>query len=403
MRILIIAPHYNYFVKDQVEAMSELVEEIHVFVKHNSLADLISKVRIPRLSDHAKNYTYKSLINLNKKPPNVYVHVLSFPYIVPDGKNYTLGLAIYKKIQRVITDKKIDFDIIHSHFVYHYGQAGSLIKRKTGIPFVITAHGDDIYDFPFRNDRWRNIILETLKFADHIITVSYRNSTILSKDLGVSGNKISVIPNGFNPNLFKPIHKDVARDYLGLPPDKKIILNVASLVPIKGHDVLITAIKRVVRTREDVLLTIIGNGPLKRKLVNIIKKRNLEKYVRFEGIKPHSEIPLWMNAADLFVLPSLSEGNPTVMFEVLGVGLPFVGTAVGGVPEIITSEDYGLLCPPKDPECLAEKILIALEKEWNREKIRKYAERFTWNNIAKEIVRIYKQISSTTWRQKNEK
>ena len=77
------------------------------------------------------------------------------------------------------------------------------------------------------------------------------------------------------------------------------------------------------------------------------------------------------------------------MFEALGVGLPFVGTTVGGVPEIITSEDYGLLCPPADPECLAEKILTALEKNWDREKIRKYAEQFTWENIAKSVLNIY--------------
>ena len=85
------------------------------------------------------------------------------------------------------------------------------------------------------------------------------------------------------------------------------------------------------------------------------------------------------------------------MFEALGVGLPFVGTAVGGVPEIITSEDYGLLYPPKDPKCLAEKILIALEKDWDREKIRKYAEQFTWENIAKKIINIYTQVIHNEW------
>ena len=63
------------------------------------------------------------------------------------------------------------------------------------------------------------------------------------------------------------------------------------------------------------------------------------------------------------------------MFECLGFGKPFVGTKVGGVPEIITSEDYGLLCEPANSK-LVEKILIALDNEWNDEKIRKYAERF---------------------------
>lgn len=84
-----------------------------------------------------------------------------------------------------------------------------------------------------------------------------------------------------------------------------------------------------------------------------------------------------MNACDLFVLPSLSEGNPTVMFECLGCGKPFIGTKVGGIPEIIVSDDYGLLCEPANSEDLAEKILIALDKEWDEEKIRNYAKQFT--------------------------
>jgi len=78
---------------------------------------------------------------------------------------------------------------------------------------------------------------------------------------------------------------------------------------------------------------------------------------------------LWINAADIFVLPSLGEGNPTIMFECLGCGKPFVGTTVGGVPEVITSDDYGLLVEPADPKDLARKILMALGREWDREAI----------------------------------
>ena len=107
----------------------------------------------------------------------------------------------------------------------------------------------------------------------------------------------------------------------------------------------------------------------------------------------HDEIPIWMNACDLFVLPSLNEGNPTVMFECLGCGTPFVGTKVGGIPEIITSDDYGLLCEPANPGELAEKILIALDKEWDCEKIQKYAEQFTWENIVEGIMDVYKKVS----------
>jgi len=69
-----------------------------------------------------------------------------------------------------------------------------------------------------------------------------------------------------------------------------------------------------------------------------------------------------------------------------------VGTRVGGVPEVITSDDYGLLIEPADPENLVEKILVALDREWDREKILMYAEQYTWENITKRIVGVYTRI-----------
>ncbi|NQE53325.1 D-inositol-3-phosphate glycosyltransferase [ANME-1 cluster archaeon GoMg3.2] len=123
-----------------------------------------------------------------------------------------------------------------------------------------------------------------------------------------------------------------------------------------------------------------------------IKKAGLENCVKLTGGKPHDVIPIWINACDVFTLPSLNERNPNVMFEALGCGKPFVGTKVGGAPEIITSEDYGLLCEPANPKELAEKILIALDKEWDDEKIRKYAEQFRIENKAKEVLEVYKQV-----------
>ena len=73
-------------------------------------------------------------------------------------------------------------------------------------------------------------------------------------------------------------------------------------------------------------------------------------------------------------------------------GKPFIGTKVSGEPEIITSDDYGLLCEPANPKALAEKILIALDKEWDDEKIRRHAERFRWENIAEEVLEVYGKI-----------
>ena len=84
------------------------------------------------------------------------------------------------------------------------------------------------------------------------------------------------------------------------------------------------------------------------------------------------------------------------MFEALSCGKPFVGTRVGGVPEIITSDIYGLLVEPADSLDLSQKILLALDLQWDREKILEYAERFTWENISKEIMTLYKEIGVLT-------
>jgi len=118
----------------------------------------------------------------------------------------------------------------------------------------------------------------------------------------------------------------------------------------------------------------------------------ISSQINYLQVKPHAEIPIWMNACDVFVLPSLRESFGIVKIEVMACGKPVVATYNGGSEEIITSEDYGLLCEPANPEDLAEKILIALDKEWDDEKIRKYAERFTWEDIAKEIVKVYNTV-----------
>lgn len=394
LKILVLPHRYDFFVKGAVEATAKYVESINVLVRHNYLAEISKYFPIGRFLLNVGRYSKNNLLNLKGKPENVNVHLVSLLYFVTDGKNKSLGDKLAKKTEKIIKKKGIQFNLIHAHFTYPYGYAGVKLGEEFNVPVVITAHGFDVYDLPFRDEGWERKIKWVLNQTSHVITVSQSNKKILVEKLGVNENKLSVSPNGFSSKLFYPLMDNAnIRQRLNLPLDKKIILNVANLYPIKGHRHLIEAVKDLEKYRKDILCIIIGDGRLRRDLKVQIKKLNLENYVKLVGAKIHREISLWMNAADLFVLPSLSEGNPTVMFESLGVGLPFVGTKVGGVPEIITSEDYGLLCEPADPKGLAEKILIALDKDWDREKILKYAKRFTWENIAKETRGIYESIA----------
>jgi len=393
MNVLVLGSFYRWFIKDLVEAQSKYISEINVLIRYNRIVHLLKYLpKVGYIRHIHMHYSLEGISDNTNIPANVHVHLVPTLYFIPDGQNFKLGDKLVKIFEKYIKTYKIKFDLIHSHFTYPYGYVGAKLAEKYNAPVIITAHGHDIYDMPFRNQQWASKIKFALDRADYIITVSKKSKEILTKKLNVPSCKIYVIPNGFNPRLFTPKPRVEARLALNLPLNKKLILNVAQLLPIKGHIYLIQAMKHVVQKRSDVVCLIIGDGMLKRTLLDQVKRLGLENYIKFLGAKSHNDVPLWMNAADLFVLPSLSEGNPTVMFEALGVGLPFVGTKVGGIPEIITSEDYGLLCEPANPKDLAEKILIALEKEWDREKIRKYAEQYSWEKIAKEYFRIYQRV-----------
>ena len=392
IRILVIAPFYDSFpfVGDLIDATSKYVEHIDVLIHHNYLAELAPYIPLPYFR-WVERFTKKNLVELKHKPENVTVHMLSMLYFTPDGRNRRLGDKLFKKFYQYIKKYKLEFDIIHAHMHWPQGYVAVKLKEELNVPAVVTVHATqaDLKNVcnPQNSSKYEHIHL-VFRNASALIRVNQKDLSFLKK----FNPNVYYVPNGFDPNRLKLTSRNEARKALMLPLDKKLIFSLGNLVERKGFQHLITAMKEVLKVREDVRCFIGGDGPMKRKFEKLIKRLGLQEYVKLLGFLPDDELKYWMNAADLFVLPSLSEGNPTVMFEALGVGLPFVGTAVGGVPEIITSEDYGFLCPPADPECLAEKILVALEREWDRERIRKYAERFTWDTISKRIIDIYINI-----------
>lgn len=387
-KLLIICHAYHTFQKDSIEAISKYFDETTVLVRTNPLAELSRRLPLPLL----ERYKLANVIDLTRKPREVTVRPTPMLYLPLDRSYKSLGKVHFDHVQKIIRRHRNEYDLVHCHFTWSSGYVGARLKKECGIPFIVTGHGFDIYSLPFKDNIWQEKISWVLNTADQIITVSRSNLACIKK-LGIS-TPITVIPNGFRSDLFYPREPVMCRQVLNLPEDMKIILTVGNLVPIKGQKYLIEAMKAIVQERRDVLCIIIGSGRLRTKLEQQIRSLGLDEFVMLVGGKPHDAIPLWMNACDLFVLPSLHEGNPTVMFEALGCGKPFVGTRVGGVPEVITSDDYGLLVNPTDTEDLAEKILVALDREWNRDKILQYAERYTWENIAKEIMFVYEKVLS---------
>jgi glycosyltransferase involved in cell wall biosynthesis len=314
-------------------------------------------------------------------------------------KYFTLPIEILRKRNcylatkssiKALSKNPINFSLIHAHFLEN-GFVGTTLKNQYSKPLVVTAHGGDVYDLPFR-DAWYNTLARfVLAEADQIITVSRFNAEKLLS-LGAPSNKLHVIPNGYDEKLFKPIPVYKARESLGLPLNKKILLSVGNLVDVKGHKYLIDAMSYVLKKRNDVILVIVGTGVLRENLEKKARDLDLNDKILFMGGKKHEEIPLWMNACDIFVLPSLNESFGVVIIEAMACGKPVIGTRVGGIPEIISRDNIGILVKPKHSESLSECIIEALEKKWIPKDIIDYAQQYSWTNIVKRILEVYYKV-----------
>lgn len=384
--ILFIAHSYSNFQKESINSTSKYFNKCSVLVEYNPITKISEYINISYLRQFNLNYK----IDLVDTPPNVNVWPTPILYAPLDSQYKKIGEKHLKAVENKIHKNNINFNLVHAHFTWSAGYVGAKLKEKYGVPFVVTAHGYDIYLLPFKDNEWKNKIEYVLNSADHIITVSNSNADCIKK---LNTNvPVTVIPNGYRSNLFYPIDTLKCREFLRLPLDKKIILAVGNLVEVKGHKYLIESIKRIIGSRKDIQCYIIGWGKLQRKLKKQIAAAGIQDYVKLLGGKPHNEIPLWMNACDVFVLPSLRESFGVVQIEALATGKPVVATFNGGSEEIIVSEDYGLLVNPGNSYELARNIEVALNKEWNTEKILTYAQKYQWENISKQIQEIYQKI-----------
>ena len=385
-KVLFIVHSYSNFQKDSINGVCNHFKNCSVLVRSNPISEVANYISIPYLN----RFKLDCKIDLIDLPSNMEVHPTPIFYAPTDSQYKKLGEKHLRSVEKAIDRNNIEFDVIHSHFTWSAGYVGAKLKEKYDIPFIVTAHGYDIYDLPFRDKEWKDRIEYVLNAADCIITVSNSNLECIKK-LNVD-TPVRVIPNGFNDKMFHPMDSHDCRKNLNLPFDKKIILTVSNLVEVKGHKYLIEAMSEIVKHRKDVLCLIVGGGQLERKLGKQIRSAGLQDYVKLVGGKPHNEIPTWMNACDVFVLPSLRESFGVVQIEAMACGKPVVATRNGGSEEIVLSEDYGFLAEPGDSQDLAEKIEMALDIIWDENKIINYAEQYQWENITDQIQQIYSSI-----------
>jgi len=210
--------------------------------------------------------------------------------------------------------------------------------------------------------------------------------------LGIPDEKICCIPNGVDAKKFYPVPKEQARRELGLP-NRRTVLSVGNLTDNKGFDLVIKSLRILVERfhEKDVQLAIVGDGPYRSQLEKTISSCKLDGRVHMVGSVAHDKLRFWYSGADVFCLASNREGWPNVLLESLACGTPVVATPVGGIPEIISSENVGLLSE-RDQSKIAEAIRAALKKSWCSEEIVEYAKRFTWEQTALAVLDVFDSV-----------
>jgi len=305
--------------------------------------------------------------------------------VIPKIMRCLYGFFFYDGIRNTVEEiyEDFEFDKILATWAYPDAFGAALIARQMDKPLYIKVHGTDINVF-IQYFLRRTMITWACRQAQKIMAVSSSLKERIA-GLGIPADKIELIPNGVDCDKFKILDKDECRTKLGLSHKSKHVTYIGNLKPIKGVRYLIQAFLDVM---PDVCLNIVGDGKELNNLEKMAVDLQLAERVRFFGRQPHEAIPLWINASDCLCLPSLNEGCPNVVLESLACGRPVVASRVGAVPDLLDSEDKGIMVEPGNEKALARAIKQIIMHNVDRRQIRESVLGYGWEENAKRVYSI---------------
>lgn len=266
--------------------------------------------------------------------------------------NFLLGgLTIFPKTVCMALDmERSGVEHVHAHFVNHPAAAAFVIRRLTGIPYSVTAHGADL-----QVDQ--HMLREKVAESAFMVAISEYNRNFIIEHCGPgSADKVRVIRCGVDTKTFGGARSTRTNSDFR-------VLCIGTLYPVKGHRFLLEACAELVRTGVTLKCHLVGDGPDRAELEQLTQQLGLEQHVVFRGSLPRTEVASEIASANVLVVPSIltpegrREGIPVVCMEGLAGGTPVVASALSGIPELVEDGVNGLLVPPGDSAGLAAALL----------------------------------------------
>ncbi len=307
---------------------------------------------------------------------------------VPKLAMATWGPLYAASIAPAVAPYRDKVDVVLGTWAYPDGFAAVIAARLLGVPCVVKLHGSDI-NLIAKEPGPRKMTSWALPQASRVVAVSRALADEVVA-MGVERERVAIVMNGVDGELFRPRDRAAARAELGLPAGP-LAVYVGNLKPEKGVLDLGAAWQTVAREQPDATLVIVGDGPLQRELAAMTEA--LAERVRLIARQPLERVPSFMAAADILVLPSHSEGTPNVVLEALASGRRVVATSVGGVPDLITHDTLGELVPPRDPDALAAAIVRALRRPYDAHEVARLGARGGWSASAAALHAVLKEAA----------
>jgi glycosyltransferase involved in cell wall biosynthesis len=204
--------------------------------------------------------------------------------------------------------------------------------------------------------------------------------------MGVAGQRVTVLRNGVNLELFRPMDREAARQSLGFV--RRTLVSVGLLIDRKGHHHIIRALGDIPETD----LVIAGDGPDRRALERLAEAEGVKDRVKFLGSVDQNRLREIYNAADALVLASSREGWANVLLEAMACGTPVVASAVWGTPEVVARPEAGVLMPSLDPQGVVAGVQRLFAAYPDHAATRRYAENFNWDATTEGQLALFRAI-----------
>jgi teichuronic acid biosynthesis glycosyltransferase TuaC len=310
---------------------------------------------------------------------------------------YTLSCGVYRSFGEGI--RRFRPRLIHAYTATPDGCAGLLLRKRHRIPVVCSLLGDDINLYPTYRPLTLRLTRRLIRTADQLVTVSQALRHAAEK-IAIPKNPIRVVYMGCSPDVFvrDPTARAMFRERLGIDSRAKVIVFLGAIARRKGVHELLSAFVSLAKREMNTHLIYIGSGPELGGLVEEARSAGIAHRVHFAAQPSHADVPRWLSTGDVFALPSYEEGLPLALLEAMSCGLPAVATRVGGIPEVVTEGETGVLVRPKQVEPLAQALRYVLADEEMCHRMgararRIVLERFSWDRSAEELSEVYNLVA----------